>query len=143
MREEHLSEESVEKFKEEAEVMSSLKHENIAEFYEYNMEEVLTTPNGKQYPAVSIIQEFCCEGDLFDFILYHDVLPESLARYYFGQLCSAVRHLQKQGFSHRDLKCENLVLDQNFRLKMIDFGFSAFANKSKTYCGTAKRNLTV
>ena len=51
-------------------------------------------------------------------------MREEIVRYYFKQLLEAVDHMHKEGFWHRDLKLENLLLDSKFNLKVSDFGFS-------------------
>lgn len=40
---------------------------------------------------------------------------------------------------HRDIKCENILITNNFTVKLTDFGFSKFINRDKrlncsTYC---------
>ena len=32
--------------------------------------------------------------------------------------------MHKKGITHRDIKLENFVLDKNFNIKLIDFGFA-------------------
>ena len=33
-------------------------------------------------------------------------------------------HLEGKGFAHRDIKAENITVDENFGVKLIDFGFA-------------------
>ena len=40
-------------------------------------------------------------------------------------MLDSVYYLHKNGFAHRDIKANNLLLDKNFNLKLIDFGFSS------------------
>jgi len=37
-------------------------------------------------------------------------------------LC-AVNYLHSMGYAHRDLKPQNILLDDEYRLKVIDYGF--------------------
>ncbi|KAI4302648.1 hypothetical protein MLD38_038368 [Melastoma candidum] len=52
-------------------------------------------------------------------------LNEDLCRRYFQQLISAVGYCHSGGVFHRDLKSENLLLDENWDSKVSDFGLSA------------------
>ncbi|KAE9615107.1 putative protein kinase CAMK-CAMKL-CHK1 family [Lupinus albus] len=69
-------------------------------------------------------------------------LKEDVAFKYFRQLINAVDFCHSRGVYHRDIKLENLLLDENENLKVSDFGLSAL-NESKwqdgllhTACGT-------
>lgn len=60
--------------------------------------------------------------DLFECIEQHSKLPETHAKYVFAQLIDVVGCLHYNGFVHRDIKDENVVIDDTFRVKLIDFG---------------------
>ncbi|KAI9140293.1 kinase-like domain-containing protein [Paraphysoderma sedebokerense] len=68
--------------------------------------------------------------DLFECIETHSKISEKLARKIFVQVADAVRFLGHHGVVHRDLKDENVVIDQNYHVKLIDFGSAAFVPKS-------------
>lgn len=63
--------------------------------------------------------------DLFECIERHNKIPEYLARAIFHQIASAVSYLHSKGVVHRDLKDENIVINQNYKVKLIDFGAAA------------------
>lgn len=60
--------------------------------------------------------------DLFECIEQHDSLSEEIAKKVFRQVALAVRHLHSRGVVHRDIKDENIVVDDNFNVRLIDFG---------------------
>lgn len=63
--------------------------------------------------------------DLFECIEAHKNLPEATIHYIFKQLLDVVGYLASQGIVHRDLKDENVVVDADYRIKIVDFGCAA------------------
>ncbi|KAG6968263.1 hypothetical protein JG688_00005901 [Phytophthora aleatoria] len=51
-------------------------------------------------------------------------LKEEYAAFYLGCILSALEYLHDQNLLYRDLKLENLVLDEEGYLKILDFGFA-------------------
>ncbi|KAJ8312732.1 hypothetical protein KUTeg_010105 [Tegillarca granosa] len=94
---------------------------------------------------VYIVMDYCAKGDLLDLINKHigdnqRGIGEAASRKIFNQLCQALRHIHNNGIVHRDLKCENVLLDENLDVKLTDFGFSCYVPDRgtllKTTCGS-------
>jgi 5'-AMP-activated protein kinase catalytic alpha subunit len=73
-----------------------------------------------------LITEYVSGGELFDFIVKHQRVKDSLAAKFISQIISGVEYLHKLNIVHRDLKPENLLLDENNNVKIVDFGLSNF-----------------
>ena len=52
---------------------------------------------------------------------YQVKFSEKMVRTYFRQLISGLEYLHNQHIAHLDLKLENIMLNDNFELKIIDF----------------------
>ncbi|XP_078443819.1 CBL-interacting protein kinase 6-like [Wolffia australiana] len=113
-------------------VMKKVAHKNIVELYE-----VLASKT-----KIYFVMELVRGGELFSKISGNGRLRENAAREYFRQLISAVDFCHSRGVYHRDLKLENLLLDDAGNLKVADFGLSAYADHLRsdgllhTACGT-------
>ncbi|KAF9044419.1 hypothetical protein BJ165DRAFT_1415679 [Panaeolus papilionaceus] len=86
-----------------------------------------------------IVTELCLGGELFDYLVEKGRLSEHETKIIFGQLCLAVAYLHDKGIVHRDLKLENVLLDEHCRVKLGDFGFTREFDRSslmETFCGT-------
>ncbi|XP_074302120.1 CBL-interacting serine/threonine-protein kinase 14-like [Silene latifolia] len=118
--------------KREISIMQRLRHPHIIRIIE-----VLATKT-----KVYFIMDFAKGGELFAKIA-KGRFSEDLSRRYFQQLISAIGYCHVRGVFHRDLKLENLLLDENWDLKITDFGLSAVKNSNsnnnpvlRTLCGT-------
>ncbi|KAK3842654.1 MAG: kinase-like domain-containing protein [Linnemannia gamsii] len=67
--------------------------------------------------------------DLFECIEHHSKFTESQARVIFKQIVECVHYLNSRGICHRDIKDENIVIDDGFRVKLIDFGSAVIIPK--------------
>ncbi|GMI96071.1 SNF1-RELATED PROTEIN KINASE 3.10, CBL-interacting protein kinase 7 [Hibiscus trionum] len=90
---------------------------------------------------IYLVMEFASGGELFTKVLRRGRLTETTARRYFTQLVSALHFCHQNGVAHRDVKPQNLLLDQNGNLKVSDFGLSALPEQLSngllhTACGT-------
>lgn len=86
-----------------------------------------------------LVFEYVKGQSLYDLILKNPKMSEEKARKYFRQLVSAIDYLHKNCIIHRDLKIENIVVDDTDNLKLIDFGLSNFYDNSalmNTFCGS-------
>ena len=106
-----------------------LHHPHVTQLYE-----VIATEN-----SIWLVTELCSGGELFDYLTEKGRLSEQETRRIFGQLCLAVNYLHEKGIVHRDLKLENVLLDERCRVKLGDFGFTREFDRGtylETYCGT-------
>ncbi|XP_022095191.1 testis-specific serine/threonine-protein kinase 6-like [Acanthaster planci] len=90
---------------------------------------------------VFFVTELAQRGDLLGYIQRHKVLSVPVARTIFSQILAAIEYLHQNGIYHRDLKCENILLDPGHKVKLTDFGFAREWYEPnelcRTYCGSA------
>lgn len=131
-----MSQNVLEKFlPREMEALMNLHHPSIIDTYE-----IFETSAGKVY----IVMELGERGSLLNYLTSQGPMDECTARAKFQQLASAIKHCHDLDFAHRDLKCDNILLDNDLNFKLSDFGFSKPLARdgngktilSSTFCGS-------
>ncbi|XP_007904897.1 hormonally up-regulated neu tumor-associated kinase homolog A [Callorhinchus milii] len=116
----------------EGQIHQMIKHPNITQLLD-----ILETEN-----SYYLVMELCTGGNLMHKMYDRKILEEAEARKYIRQLALAVEHLHQAGVVHRDLKIENLLLDEHSNIKLIDFGLSncagilGYSDPFSTQCGS-------
>jgi serine/threonine kinase 38 len=75
-----------------------------------------------------LVMEYLAGGDLMTLLMKKDILPENDARFYMAELVLSVDSVHKLNFIHRDLKPDNILLDNDGHLKLSDFGLCKHAD---------------
>ena len=117
----------------EIDVIKVLKHPSLIQFFQ-----VIETTT-----RFFLVME-CGTIDLLDVIRSRKIIEEDTAGKWFYQMAQGIGYMHNKGVVHRDLKCENLLLDRHENLKVTDFGFAKKITKgrlgdiklSETYCGS-------
>jgi protein-serine/threonine kinase len=106
------------KVKSEFTIAQSLHHKNIVETVR------LCTHSGRW----NHVMEYCQQGDVF-VLMEQRYLKHEDHLCFFKQLLQGVAYLHEHGIAHRDIKLENLLMNNEGYIKITDFGVS------EVFCG--------
>ena len=84
-----------------------------------------------------LLMNLALGGELFRVMEEFDKLSELMASFYVASITLALQHIHMLDYVYRDLKPENVMLDQNGFVKVADFGFAKkVVDRTFTQCGT-------
>jgi serine/threonine-protein kinase len=119
-------EEFAKRFEIEARAVSLLQHQNIVSIYEYGEED------GYRYFAMQFVDGV----DLSQFINDHREVSISAVIDFSRQICRGLRYAHSHNVIHRDIKPQNILIDQNNVAKLSDFGIAKiFSGANITMAG--------
>lgn len=118
---------SLEKFSREITALEQLRHPNIVSFFDSGI-----TDDGQPF----LVMDFL-EGTALTTIIQQGPLKPSSVLNITLEICKALQFAHDQGFVHRDMKPDNIVLDRaggQDVVKLLDFGISytIFENRMNT-----------
>ena len=85
------------------------------------------------------VMPFVRGGELYKIYQASKRFKEHQVKFYAAQLCHAIGYLHSKGIVHRDLKLENILVDQDGYLKIIDYGLAKILSENQeatSFCGT-------
>ena len=88
---------------------------------------------------VYFVLPFVQGGELFQHLRQNKYFPEEKVKFYASIIGLALDYLHKNGIVYRDIKPENILLDEDGYLKLIDFGMAKILKedeKANSFCGT-------
>jgi 3-phosphoinositide dependent protein kinase-1 len=107
----------------ERDVMLALDHPNIVRLFV-----TFQDPSNLYY-----VVELAHKGDLQKFLNDIYALDIAIARPLLGQVLLALAHMHKARILHRDLKPDNILIDDRNRVKITDFGTSKIFGKDGAF----------
>ena len=66
--------------------------------------------------------EYLAGGDLMTILMKYDILTEEQTRFYIAETTLAIQSVHEMNYVHRDLKPDNILLDNQGHVKLSDFG---------------------
>ena len=121
----------MEQFEREAELTALVSHPNVVQVYSV----------GRAFGRFYIAMELINGESLEDMLEREKTLPERQVLEIARQVVKGLRAAQQAGLIHRDIKPGNILVDEEERVKIVDFGLSlvtqAGAARSKEIFATA------
>ena len=119
----------------EVTALQAFDHPNIVA-YKGHLESSSFNYDNEQIHVNALAMENCNLGEMFDYVANTGWFEEEMSRYYFVKLINGLMHMQDKGFSHWDLKFENILISTNYSLKIADMGFATTSPVNTSYKGT-------
>ncbi|MCM3632134.1 MULTISPECIES: Stk1 family PASTA domain-containing Ser/Thr kinase [Paenibacillus] len=120
-------EEFISRFRREAQNAAALSHPNVVSIYDVGQEEDI------HY----IVMEYVEGHNLNEIIVERAPLQIEEAVHIAQQICDALDHAHANHIIHRDIKPHNILIGNNGRVKVTDFGIARAATSSKiTHTGS-------
>jgi eukaryotic-like serine/threonine-protein kinase len=113
----------VRRFRREAQSAAALNHPNVVQVYDQGRAE-----DGRYYIAM----EHMPGGSLKDLILRRGPLAAAEAARVASQVAEALEAAHRRGIVHRDIKPQNVLLDETGDAKVADFGIALAASRTST-----------
>ena len=104
---------------EEARLLARLRHQNLVEVFDLGV-----TADGRPYFAMPLL----CGRDLREELTRRRALPAEAAIALAAQALDGLAVAHAAGLVHRDVKLENLFLEEDGTLRVLDFGVAKVLN---------------
>jgi len=122
LKTEHLSASQWQRFRNEAQAIARLNHQNIVRIYDMNQ-----TSDGRPFYTMDLLSG----QSLADYLNGQGTISVADALIVFRQVCDGLAYAHERGVIHRDIKPGNIMLldtssdgIKKFEVKIVDFGIA-------------------
>ncbi len=131
-----------ERLEREVALHSTCDHERIVRCegsFAFNEQRLGTEDDSvEDFEGVCLILEYCSNSDLRQLLKRKGRLNDEEAKTYLRGVLEGLEYLHSRNVVHRDVKLANVLLDDNHKTKLCDFGVAACTEEGErwTLCGT-------
>lgn len=111
-------------FRMEVKFLKQLRFAHLINLVEYHQAVKVRVAKRGEEVRPMIVLEYASGGELFEYVSKLGGFSQEMCRTYMHQLLAAIKYMADIGVAHRDLKPENLLFDEDFMLKVSDFGLA-------------------
>jgi len=110
-------------------ILKNMNHSGIVAMLGYGDSGEVVKPSGRHINnLVYISMEYVPGGLLFDLCQKMGAMGEDAGRFFVSQILDSLDYMHTKRVVHRDLKLENILVDDQMNLKIADFGFACYKN---------------
>ena len=119
----HLTQVNTQQFQQEAETIAALKHRHIVRLLDYAIEQYIPF----------LVLNYAPNGSLHTRHANGEQLPLATVMEYVTQIADALQYAHdKHHIIHRDIKPDNVLIDQHGTLLLSDFGIAVISKTGRT-----------
>ena len=108
------------RFLAEAKILSRLNHPRLVHVHESGIDESSGTP----YYVMDLVQSAVGKSEALEDVRKAGKVTEARALQWLADICEGLEYIHAQGVVHRDVKLENVLIDENGHAVLSDFGVS-------------------
>ena len=125
LQQEAGKEEALKRFMREAQAAGNLSHPNIVTIYDV----------GEHEGLIYIAMEFIAGSSLESLLQQKRKFTLEEITHLFSQIGSALDYAHQKGIVHRDIKPANILVGQDLKVSIVDFGIARTATSTMTQTG--------
>jgi serine/threonine protein kinase len=128
----HFNDSLIRRFENERHILAKLNHPNIAQLLDGG-----SAADGRPY----LVVEYVDGHNIAQYCIRHQLGLKARLELIL-QVCSAVSLAHQQLILHRDLKPNNIMVDEQGQVKLLDFGIAKLLNEEPALTQTATQIMT-